>query len=89
MFAPLPPAEPLKVPQDAYFRDLKIVHSYSCGPDDTTAALEILRENGLWAEQVVSDFVTLDELPDRYQRMKRGDILKAMVVFDTPFAPPS
>lgn len=81
MFAPLPPAEPLRVPQEVYFRELKIMHSYSCGPRDTLEAANILRENGLWAEQVVSDFITLDQLPAAYQEMKRGDILKPMVLF--------
>jgi L-iditol 2-dehydrogenase len=81
MFAPLPPGEPLRVPQEVYFRDLKIVHSYSCGPNDTCEAVRILGANGVWAEQVVSDFIRLEELPEKYQQMKRGDILKPMVLF--------
>ena len=32
MFAPLPPNEHLAVPQEAYFRDMRIANSYSCGP---------------------------------------------------------
>jgi Zn-dependent alcohol dehydrogenase len=35
----------------------------------------------LKAEQVVSHFVTLDELPRAYHAMRMGEILKAMVVF--------
>lgn len=81
MFAPLPPGEPLRVPQEAYFRDLAIVHSYSCGPDDTAEAAERLRACDVWAEQVVSDFIRLDDLPIKYQAMKRGEILKPMVLF--------
>jgi L-iditol 2-dehydrogenase len=82
MFAPLPPGEPLRVPGEAYFKDLKIVHSYSCGPEDTKEAVGIIRDLGLWAEQVVSHFIGIESLPEAYQAMKRGEILKPMVVFD-------
>jgi L-iditol 2-dehydrogenase len=81
MFAPLPPGEPLRVPQRAYFRDLRIAHAYSCGPDEVMAAITALRSGTLRAEQVVSDFIELDELPDAYRAMKGGEILKAMVRF--------
>jgi L-iditol 2-dehydrogenase len=81
MFAPLPPGEPLRVPGEAYFRDIKIAHSYSCGPLDTQAAVEAIEQGYLWAEQVVSDFIPMSELPSAYAAMKRADILKPMVVF--------
>ncbi|MEZ0325059.1 MAG: alcohol dehydrogenase catalytic domain-containing protein [Fimbriimonas sp.] len=83
MFAPLPPGEPLRIPSEAYFKDLRITHSYSCGPDDTREAADIIRGLGMWAEQVVSHFIGIDELPQAYQAMKRGEILKPMVLFDT------
>lgn len=81
MFAPLGPGEDLRVPQEAYFKDVRIHNSYSCGPDDTPAAADALRNGVVRAEQVVSDFIGMDELPAAYQAMKRGDILKPMVVF--------
>lgn len=81
MFAPLPPGEPLRVPAEAYFRDLRIIHSYSCGPNDTREAVAQIRALGLWAEQVVSDFITIEELPAAYKRMKSAEILKPMVLF--------
>ncbi|MBL8061135.1 MAG: alcohol dehydrogenase catalytic domain-containing protein [Chthonomonas sp.] len=83
LFAPMPPGEFLPFPQEqAYFKDARIVNSYSCGPEDTRAAFKILTNGGLRAEQVVSDFVMLERLPEAYQRMRDGEILKAMVVFD-------
>jgi L-iditol 2-dehydrogenase len=82
MFAPLPPGEPLQVPSEAYFKDLKIVHSYSCGPTDTARAAEIIRGLGLWSQQVVSHFIGIEALPEAYQQMKRGAILKPMVLFE-------
>ena len=81
MFAPLAPSQELKVPQDLYFKDIRIMQSYSCGPNDTHAAAQAIRAGKLRAEQVVSDFIGIDELPSAYQNMKQGLILKPMVLF--------
>lgn len=81
MFAPLGPGEDLRVPQEAYFRDITIRNSYSCGPDDTRAAADAIRAGKIRAEQVVSEFVEMKGLPDAYGKMKRGEILKPMVVY--------
>jgi len=82
MFAPLPDTQLLQIPSTAYFRDIAIRNSYSAGPDDTRAAAAALRTGKIRAEQVVSDFVDLNGLPEAYVRMRGGDILKAMVVFE-------
>lgn len=84
MFAPLGPGESLSVPQQAYFKDIRILHSYSCGPDDTRAAAEAIRTGCLRAEQVVSHFIAMNDLPEAYGKMKRSEILKPMVVFQEP-----
>lgn len=81
MFAPMGPGQSLQVPQDVYFRDLSIHHAYSCGPDDTLAAAEAIRSGKVRAEQVVSDFIRIDELPQAYLLMKEAEILKPMVLF--------
>ncbi len=81
MFAPLGPSQELRVPQDLYFKDIKLMHSYSCGPNDTLAAVQAIRNGCVRAEQVVSHFIGIDELPWAYQEMKQGLILKPMVVF--------
>lgn len=82
LFAPMPPGEltPLDL-HGLYFQDLNLVCSYSCGPEDTRAAKELLARGEVKAEQVVSNFISLDELPRAYLDMKEGRILKAMVVF--------
>jgi L-iditol 2-dehydrogenase len=64
-----------------YFLDASLVTSYSAGPPDSLQALQLLYSGQLKAEQVVSDFITLDELPEAYQRMKSSEILKPMVLF--------
>ncbi|HRF59917.1 MAG TPA: alcohol dehydrogenase catalytic domain-containing protein [Fimbriimonadaceae bacterium] len=82
LFAPLPPSSPVSLDFEAlYFREVQLLPSYSCGPADTEAAIGSLRRGILRAEDVVSDFIELDRLPDAYGAMKRGEILKAMVVF--------
>ena len=81
MFAPLPPDRSLAIPHELYFRDVAVLSSYSCGPEDTQAAWKMIGKGILKAEQVVSHFIKLDELPAMYLAMKRGEILKPMVVF--------
>ena len=83
LFAPMPPGERNALDLNSiYFRDLRLLNSYSCGPDDTRAAAALIRSGKVRAEQVVSDFISLDSLPSAYVKMKAGSILKAMVVFD-------
>ena len=81
MFAPLGPGEELRVPQTAYFNDLAIRNAYSAAPEDTLDAIGALRQGKVKAERVCSEFIPLDELPAAYGRMKRGEILKPMVVW--------
>ena len=84
MFAPLVPGEDLRIPQTAYFRDLTIRNAYSAAPEDVRAAVAALRAGRLRAEDVCSEFIPLDALPEAYGRMKRGEILKPMVVWSPP-----
>lgn len=82
LFSPMPPKSPIPVDlHEAYFRDLKLVSSYSCGPTDTRTAADLLAGELVQSEQVVSDFIELEDLPRAYSSMKRGDIVKAMVEF--------
>lgn len=82
LFAPLTPGQANKLDfSDIYFRDISLVPSYSCGKSDIKKALQLIRGGAICAEKVVSDFISLHELPQAYERMKRGEILKAMVVF--------
>ncbi len=82
LFAPMPPGQETPVDLNRlYFLDARIEFAYSCGPIDTIKAIKLLREKRVQAEQVVSDFVGIDGLPQAYLAMKRGEILKAMVIF--------
>ncbi len=82
LFSPLPPnTMPHLDINRLYFADATLTTSYSCGPDDTRRAAELLARGTISAKQVVSDFINLDELPAAYGKMKRGEILKPMVMF--------
>lgn len=84
MFSPFDPGESPKVDWDAvYFNEIRIVPSYSCGPGDLLSALKLLRAGAVKAENVVSDFIALDELPGAYLAMKEGRIVKPMVLFES------
>jgi L-iditol 2-dehydrogenase len=82
MFAPLGPQDRLQIGQEAYFKDVRIIHSYSCGPRETQEAATAIRAGRVKAEQVCSEFIELDLLPERYKQMKAGTILKPMVVWN-------
>lgn len=82
LFAPFEPGAQPNLPWDRlYFDEISLIPSYSCGPTDTAQALQWLREGKVRAKQVVSHFIGIDELPRAYEAMKRGEILKAMVMF--------
>lgn len=81
LFAPLPPEEDLRIPQSAYFQDLRVRHAYSCALPETLEAMRLLRESRVRAEQCVTRFLTLDDLPSAYLDMKAGRVLKPMVLF--------
>lgn len=83
LFSPLPPPGDMTLPLNRlYFGDVNLITSYSCGPVHTLMAYEHLAKGVVRAEQVVSDFITLDDLPRAYKAMKAGEILKPMVLFE-------
>lgn len=83
MFTPFAPETPLEAdPEKFYFGDLRLVASYSCGPDDTRAALALIGEGVVTAEKVGATLVTLDEVPRAYRALAEAEIIKPIVVFD-------
>ncbi len=83
LFAPFAPGHPPTLDWDhLYFQDISLIPSYSCGPTDTHAAKAAIEAGKIKAEQMVSHFIALNELPQAYVAMKKGEILKAMVIFE-------
>ncbi len=82
MFAPLPPGEALPFDQTAaYFRDLTLAASYSCGPDDTVEALRLIGEGVVCAEALGVSEAPFAHVAESYRAMREERIIKAIVTF--------
>jgi L-iditol 2-dehydrogenase len=67
---------------DLYFREVSLVPSYSCGPEDTRAAYELLRGGRVPAERLVTHCFRLDNIQEAYETARRGGAaLKVLVTF--------
>lgn len=84
LFTPTPPGELLSAElHHLYFNEISLTPSYSCGPDDTREALQLISEGVLRASEIVTHRYSLDEAPRAFREMVRGgEVLKAMVLFD-------
>jgi L-iditol 2-dehydrogenase len=83
MFTPFPPDTPVTIePEQLYFGDRRLVASYSCGPDDTRAALKLIEQGVVTAEKIGAELVSLDEVPRAYRDLAESRIVKPIVVFD-------
>lgn len=83
MFTPLEPGVPLTLdPNDLYFRDVKLVTSYSCGPDDTRAALDLIARRVVTAQRLGAVQYPLNEAARAYAALRGSEILKPIVTFE-------
>lgn len=83
MFTPLEPGIPLTLDaNDLYFRDISFVTSYSCGPQDTRRALELLAQGVVSAERLGATFYPLEEAGAAYEALRTSKILKPIVTFE-------
>ncbi|HMK56541.1 MAG TPA: alcohol dehydrogenase catalytic domain-containing protein [Dissulfurispiraceae bacterium] len=82
-FTPARPGEILAIdPNDIYFRDVRISTTYSCGPDDTRAALNFISEGIVTADKLVTHRFGIDEAARAYRLTAEAkDSLKSLVVF--------
>jgi L-iditol 2-dehydrogenase len=82
MFTPLEPGMPFPFEQSAaYFRDLSLVASYSCGPDDTRAALAHIENGTITAAKLGATLVPFAEVATAYATMRASTVVKPIVVF--------
>jgi len=82
MFTPLEPGTRFAFDQTgAYFRDLKIVASYSCGPDDTRDALALLARGVVDAARLNVTECRFPDVQAAYRLMQNAACSKAVVVF--------
>jgi L-iditol 2-dehydrogenase len=68
---------------DLYFREVSLVPSYSCGPDDTRQAYEVLRTGRVRVEDLVTHRFPLERVQEAYDTARRGGAaLKVLVTFE-------
>jgi L-iditol 2-dehydrogenase len=67
---------------DLYFREVSLVPSYSCGPQDTRAAYGLLRERKVRPEVLVTHRFPLDRIQDAFDTaLAGGEAIKVLVTF--------
>jgi L-iditol 2-dehydrogenase len=88
MFTPLEPGVPFTFdPNDLYFRDLTLVASYSCGPNDTREALDLIARRVVTAERLGATLYPLEESAAAYDALRNSRILKPIVTFEPSLFP--
>lgn len=84
LFTTSHPDDRLEVsPFDLYFNEISLIPSYSCGPDDTRAALRHLELGEVKAKDVVTHRFAIDQVTDALAMAGRVDeALKTVVEFE-------
>ncbi len=81
-FTAAPPDDELLVrPHDLYFNETRLVPSYSCGPDDTRQALELVERGVLRAADLVTHRFPLARIAEAYATAQKPEALKVIVTF--------
>jgi len=82
MFTPIAPDKRFAFDQSpAYFRDVRLVASYSCGPEDTREALRAIARGTISAGLLEVREFAFPAVAQAYEKMQRGEVVKAVVSF--------
>ena len=84
LFTMTPPGEEVALPgHDLYFREVSLVPSYSCGPDDTREALDLLASRRVAVADLVTHRFPLESAPQAFARAKNpSDSIKVVITFE-------
>ena len=81
-FTATPPEDEILLrPHDLYFNETRLVPSYSCGPDDTRQAMELIHGGVLNAQELVTHRFPLTQISEAYEQAQKPDSLKVVVTF--------
>jgi L-iditol 2-dehydrogenase len=81
-FTATPPEDEISLrPHDLYFNETRLVPSYSCGPDDTRQAMELIHQGVLNARELVTHSFPLIQISTAYEQAQKPDSLKVVVTF--------
>jgi L-iditol 2-dehydrogenase len=73
---------------ELYFREINLVPSYSCGPQDTRLAYELLQSGRVQVEKLITHRFPLDQVQEAYATARRGGpALKVLVTFPQEVSP--
>jgi L-iditol 2-dehydrogenase len=83
LFTMAPPEERLSLsPHDLYFREVSLVPSYSCGPDDTREALRLLASRALPVRDLVTHRFPIERAAEAFARARKPEgSLKVVITF--------
>ncbi len=83
LFTPAKPGEKLTIdPNEIYFKDINLITSYSCGPDDTKEALNLIHKGIVTAKKLVTHRFPIDETEKAYRLTAEAkESLKCLIVF--------
>ncbi len=82
MFTPIEPHERFVFDQSmAYFRDVRLVASYSAGPIDTRDALALIEAGVVGAAALRATSFAFPSVLDAYDAMRTAEVVKAIVTF--------
>ena len=69
-------------PNALYFREIDLVSSYSCGPEDTREAMDLIADRGFPWRQLITHRFPLAQAPDAFRKVQQAtDALKVIVEF--------
>lgn len=83
LFTPAKPYELLTInPNEIYFRDINLITSYSCGPDDTREALLFIDKGVIKAEKLVTHRFLIEQTSEAFRLTSEAkDSLKSIITF--------
>ena len=84
MFTMAPPSDALTVaPHDLYFREVSIVPSYSCGPEEMRQALELIASGRVAVEDLVTHRFPISSAAEAFARARNPEgSVKVMILPD-------
>src|SRR5207248_327623 len=70
---------------ELYFREVSLIPSYSCGPEETRQAYDWLRLGLVQPQALVTHRFPLEAVQQAYDTARRGGaVLKVLVTFENP-----
>jgi L-iditol 2-dehydrogenase len=69
-------------PHDLYFNEIRLIPSYSCGPNDTREALQLIRDGVVTAEKFITHRYPFSALHEAYRTASEArDSIKTIIEF--------